>query len=489
MAKFQIQDPTSGKTVIIEGDTAPTQADAEQIFQQAGLRQPSGLDSAFDVAKTFGLGGAVDQAKDYMKNAQGFNPNDPMSYIKAILNPPSQETLSHAPQNAAGAASWMLPYSKAGIVAKTGIGAMGGGLQGLSQDNVNIQSIGTDAALSAVLNNVLPGLGNVLSKGLGKLSLGPGGAALPEINKILGENFKGSGKFFGSDEFYKRTVPALQGVLNDVFGGAMGMTRAEFKNLIDTHFTPENIGSDTRTANKYKAQLMGTFENMMKERFGGAQGAVKTGEAPLQENMVAGNGFTMGDIPGQAQRPYQNMGGRVAPMNQQSGINPSAYLGDNFQIPLDIINNVKKTVYTDAYDVKNAGAAGNVAKAIGGTLKGYVNNQTGGQADKINSLISNANKIYNYQNAGATGRITGALGHGATGVKDIAAGLFKSQLPLDAVLSMAGGQPAGALAAGTGYVLSKPKVSTPIMSWLNSTGFPNQVMHAVNGILNPHPNQ
>ncbi len=39
MAKYKITDPQSGKTVTISGDKPPTQADAEGIFEAAGLRQ------------------------------------------------------------------------------------------------------------------------------------------------------------------------------------------------------------------------------------------------------------------------------------------------------------------------------------------------------------------------------------------------------------------------------------------------------------------
>ncbi len=38
MAQYKIQDPKTGKAVTIEGDHAPTQAEAEQIFGEAGLR-------------------------------------------------------------------------------------------------------------------------------------------------------------------------------------------------------------------------------------------------------------------------------------------------------------------------------------------------------------------------------------------------------------------------------------------------------------------
>lgn len=38
MAKFKITDPQSGKTVTISGDSAPTQQEAEEIFNAAGLR-------------------------------------------------------------------------------------------------------------------------------------------------------------------------------------------------------------------------------------------------------------------------------------------------------------------------------------------------------------------------------------------------------------------------------------------------------------------
>lgn len=41
MAKYRITDNVTGKTVTVEGNTPPTEADAELIFQEAGLREGS----------------------------------------------------------------------------------------------------------------------------------------------------------------------------------------------------------------------------------------------------------------------------------------------------------------------------------------------------------------------------------------------------------------------------------------------------------------
>ena len=43
MAKYKITDPKTGKTVTISGERQPTQADAEEIFQKAGLRETKNL--------------------------------------------------------------------------------------------------------------------------------------------------------------------------------------------------------------------------------------------------------------------------------------------------------------------------------------------------------------------------------------------------------------------------------------------------------------
>lgn len=46
MAKYRITDPQTGKVVTVSGEKPPTQADAESIFQSAGLRQkPAGLEN------------------------------------------------------------------------------------------------------------------------------------------------------------------------------------------------------------------------------------------------------------------------------------------------------------------------------------------------------------------------------------------------------------------------------------------------------------
>ncbi len=63
MGQYKIQDPTTGKTVTVEGDKAPSQTDAEQIFHQAGLRGQSDASQKstyeYKGPDVFGLAGSV----------------------------------------------------------------------------------------------------------------------------------------------------------------------------------------------------------------------------------------------------------------------------------------------------------------------------------------------------------------------------------------------------------------------------------------------
>lgn len=57
MAKYQVKDNQSGKTVTVEGDHPPTQQDAEEIFQKAGLRDTSTPNSPREGAVSSTIGG------------------------------------------------------------------------------------------------------------------------------------------------------------------------------------------------------------------------------------------------------------------------------------------------------------------------------------------------------------------------------------------------------------------------------------------------
>jgi hypothetical protein len=83
MARFQIQDKQSGKTLTIEGDTAPNEQEAEGLFQQAGLRQPQPqgiLPTIGNAAKGVGnflMGSAINTAKD-LGTAAGLSSTEKM---------------------------------------------------------------------------------------------------------------------------------------------------------------------------------------------------------------------------------------------------------------------------------------------------------------------------------------------------------------------------------------------------------------------------
>jgi hypothetical protein len=74
MASYKITDNVTGKTVTVSGDTAPTEADAEGIFQQAGLRETAAQPKSFQEA----FGG-----RPVPEKAQWNAPQQPNPLLKA----------------------------------------------------------------------------------------------------------------------------------------------------------------------------------------------------------------------------------------------------------------------------------------------------------------------------------------------------------------------------------------------------------------------
>lgn len=66
MAKYKITDPQTGKSVTVSGDHQPTQADAEKIFTDAGLRsnQPTSQKKPLNPVVDFLMGRAIRTAQD-----------------------------------------------------------------------------------------------------------------------------------------------------------------------------------------------------------------------------------------------------------------------------------------------------------------------------------------------------------------------------------------------------------------------------------------
>lgn len=220
MPRFDVQDPKTGKTVTVEGAKAPTQADAEGIFQKAGLRSqeqsfPEQVARAVVPNVTSSLTAPFDPNSEMNVNAAKRPQADPNStYL---------ERVPQAIQNAAGAtvdlAKTAIP---GGIEAGIMIGAplsrslTGAGLaKSLPRTAANIASK-TPGMVKTVLNRAGAGFeqGGALSAIQGGDVVG-GGAATAALNLLLPglsrltqtTAFKGAmGKSLGAlEKFEKQT--------------------------------------------------------------------------------------------------------------------------------------------------------------------------------------------------------------------------------------------------------------------------------------------
>ena len=76
------------------------------------------------------------------------------------------------------------------------------------------------------------------------------------------------------------------------------------------------------------------------------------------------------------------------------------------------------------------------------------------------------------------GRITNS---GKSGdLLSLVSSLKSAGIPIEMLMSLLGGHPAGAVAGAGAYALSKPQIATPIMAGLNSSGLSNVLMRLLN---------
>jgi hypothetical protein len=122
MARYQITDPQTGKTVTISGDKPPSQDDAEEIFRQAGLRaaaagdeEPGVIGTAVDMARSVpgavaktaaGIGGMVGDILDINRT----RPTDPepANWVERMLQYTNPSNVLPIPRSSqiAGALSY-----------------------------------------------------------------------------------------------------------------------------------------------------------------------------------------------------------------------------------------------------------------------------------------------------------------------------------------------------------------------------------------------
>lgn len=216
MPQFRIRDTQTGKTVTVSGSTAPTQADAERIFRDAGLRsgqtpQPPKQDLLNQIAKVVlptgekvattlgtalglrsGAQAQADQATQealassqrLIKKAQ--QTKDPKQREKLLAlsrqidqgmgeaaTHSNQENIAKMPTATANpirqgfgvgaeTAAWLAPGGKT-LTGQVGTGALAGGLFSASDPNASLQDVATGVAAGGALGGAL-GVGSKAAK-------------------------------------------------------------------------------------------------------------------------------------------------------------------------------------------------------------------------------------------------------------------------------------------------------------------------------------
>jgi len=90
-------------------------------------------------------------------------------------------------KDTAGAASWLMPMSAGGALARGALGATQGALNGVSQDGANPTSVGTNMVTSAGMNMVNPLIAKGLQSMYGRMVLGPGGSKFGDIVRAVND--------------------------------------------------------------------------------------------------------------------------------------------------------------------------------------------------------------------------------------------------------------------------------------------------------------
>lgn len=185
MPKYKITDNQTGKTVIISGDSPPTEQDAEGIFQQAGLRNTQStqsnsnpVTSASNFLNAIGLG-AVPGAAATLYEAPGFvqrgftpRPIDTAKKDNPFLTDQKarsiklggSEAIKEPLREAAGLASYAVPMGKGPLLARVGLNALTGGLNEASQIDATPKSVLTSGAMSAGIGLGMEGVGKIANK-------------------------------------------------------------------------------------------------------------------------------------------------------------------------------------------------------------------------------------------------------------------------------------------------------------------------------------
>lgn len=323
MPNYQIQDNQSGKTVTVEGDHAPTQQDAEEIFQKAGLRgeqtqpkQQAPIVSGW-AGKLFGVSDDEFQKQQHqlapgqVKQYSGA-PSGPNALGKFLFPQASEiarkdafgESVSTRERLGAGleTGSYALPLGKVGLVPKAlskipGVGPLAskvgskvpgfvktiagraeagaeiGALQGFGKGD---ESTGQSAGTMAALNLALPGLSR-LTQTLGfKGATGKTLGTLEKIEEKTGQKLTSTTRE-GMQSQMGSMQKTMENELKNLMSKGKTMTKKELYDHLDDFTNPQSdlyskLGpSEQKTATSYIRTLKNNFDNVLTSFNGGKE--------------------------------------------------------------------------------------------------------------------------------------------------------------------------------------------------------------------------
>lgn len=272
MAKYEITDNKTGKTVVVEGQKPPTTTDAEAIFQKAGLRQTSPEPEKGLASKVTDF--LIPRTKEYL----GKEMSNPKTLSNSSLSEVAYESIpvlnlltnlengkikldKQGLGTAGEVASFMIPANKllkgAGALSKIAGGALQGAEIGLTSgitdpeaNNIKerIQKGVTSGLVGGVTGGAVQGLFEVGKAGAKSLV----GDAAQKISKIIRPNnvplnkFKDNTDMNFADEIVKRDAKNIEGMgyseLQNYFTKKFEVARQKVDKLLEGR--PETIKRD-----------------------------------------------------------------------------------------------------------------------------------------------------------------------------------------------------------------------------------------------------
>ena len=233
---------------------------------------PDAVGAAYEIPRAIKANVSGDYSGYGHRNTQGnwVEPENPFIPQERLAE---GSTLKGAATNAvkdfAGAASWAVPITKGGIAARGVLGGASGALQGFSQEDANLQSVGKDTGVSAILSALLPG-GSRMLQSLGfKGATGKGLKTLEKAEQQSGQKLTATSRQ-GMKGQLRNIQDGLASSLEDLMAQGGTMTMKEVGDHLDGFLDPTNplytrLGpSEKKNAQAYVRVLKNDLDDIVK---------------------------------------------------------------------------------------------------------------------------------------------------------------------------------------------------------------------------------